>query len=144
MNTFVMKERLHWTPISSTGDPPEFTHHSAVPFEDRRDYAVLLNDWPYGYDKGIAHLVVWSRTPIAVDDEQGGDVTLESQRLIEDFVKRHFVEEIGQDGEEKVQWFKNWTSLQSVRGVDHVHILLRDVPEDLQKKWMERQDLSTS
>lgn len=30
-----------------------------------------------------------------------------------------------------VLWFRNWTSLQSVRAIEHVHILVRDAPKDL-------------
>lgn len=134
----MIKERLFWTPLSSTS-PPTFPHHSPIPFEDRRDFAVLVNDWPYGFDKGVVHMLVWSRTPIAVDDARG-DVTAESRRLIEDFVERYFVQEL-EDGEQRVVWFKNWVSLQSVRGVDHVHVLARDVPEALLKRWTQREDL---
>ena len=35
-------------------------------------------------------------------------------------------------------WFKNWVSLQSVRGVDHVHVLVRDVPEEVLGGWLVR------
>ncbi|KAK3715136.1 hypothetical protein LTR37_007346 [Vermiconidia calcicola] len=138
ITNFVIKERLHWTPLSPTG-PPLFEHKSDIPFADQRDFVVLVNDWPYGFDEGIIHILVWSKTPIAVDDAQG-DVTPESRRLIEEFVERYFVRElIG--GREQVMWFKNWVSLQSVRGVDHVHVLARDVPDHVLKQWTERKDL---
>jgi hypothetical protein len=104
----------------------------------------LLNDWPYGFDSGIKHILVWTRTPIAVDDDQG-DVTPESKRIIEDFVERQFVHALAKEAgisnekaRERVMWFKNWVSLQSVRGVDHVHVLVRDAPEDLLKQWLVR------
>ena len=42
---------------------------------------------------------------------------------------------------ERPRWFKNWVSLQSVRGVDHVHVLVRDAPLELLEKWTRRQDL---
>jgi hypothetical protein len=32
-------------------------------------------------------------------------------------------------------WFKNWKSLQSVPGMEHVHVLVRDVPEDIIAEW---------
>ncbi|KAK3722947.1 hypothetical protein LTR37_002092 [Vermiconidia calcicola] len=135
---FVIKERLHWTPLSSTG-PPLFEHRSDIPFADRSDFVVLVNDWPYGFDEGIIHIVVWSKTPIPVDDVQG-DVTPESRRLIEELVEQYFMREL-KGGREQVMWFKNWVSLQSVRGVDHVHVLARDVPDDVIKRWTERKDL---
>ncbi len=134
---YVIQERLSWTPTSSVG-PPFFQHHSEIPFEDPRDYAILRNDWPYGFEDGIVHLLAWSKTPIAVDDVRG-DVTPESRKIIEDFVDRTFVRELD-DGRNRVMWFKNWVSLQSVRGVDHVHILVRDVPDDILERWTKRSD----
>ncbi|EMC93879.1 hypothetical protein BAUCODRAFT_36337 [Baudoinia panamericana UAMH 10762] len=141
ITTFVIQERLHWTPEPApAGSGPVFAHHSDVPFADRRDYAVLPNDWPYGFEPGIKHLLVWSKTPIAVDD-QLGDVTPESRRLIEEFVERHFIRALGEGGRDRVLWFKNWVKLQSVRGVDHVHVLVRYPPDDLLKEWTERDDI---
>ena len=134
----MIQERLHWAPLSSTGQAL-FSHKSDTPFADRSDYAVLINDWPYGFEEGIVHMLVWSKTSIAVDDVRG-DVTPQSRRSIEDFVERYFVQHF-EDGREQVVWFKNWVSLQSVRGVDHVHVLVRDVPEDVLRRWTERWDL---
>lgn len=145
ITSFVIRERLRWTPLpGEEGGPPRFEYHNPVPFADTRDYAVLKNDWPYGLAPGILHLLVWSKTPIPVDADRG-DVTPESRKLIVDFVERFFVRAIeaveGGDGWEKVQWFKNWVSLQSVRGVDHVHVLVRDVDEGVVEGWTRRTDL---
>ena len=49
ITNFVIQERLHWTPLSPTGRPL-FEHRSSTPFADRSDYAVLVNDWPYGFE----------------------------------------------------------------------------------------------
>lgn len=147
ITNFVVKERLNWTPKD---DLPvtahSFTHRSSIPFHDRRDYAILLNDWPYGFESGIKHILVWSRTPIAVDDAQG-DVTPESRKVIEQFVESHFVQELAkekgisdEEARSHVMWFKNWVSLQSVRGVDHVHVLVKDAPEALLQQWFVRHD----
>jgi hypothetical protein len=148
ITNFVAKERLAWTPRDP--DQPlsahSFVHHSPVPFQDERDYVVLLNDWPYGFEPGIKHIVVWSRTPIAVDDTIG-DVTSESKRVIEKFVECHFVRALAAaegispvEAKSRVMWFKNWASLQSVRGVDHVHVLVKDAPESLLQQWFDRND----
>jgi hypothetical protein len=135
---YVIQERLRWKPLTSGA--PTFAHTSEIPFQVRSDYAVLRNDWPYGFVPGITHLVVWSKTPIAADDTKG-DVTDESRKLIEDFVHDFFVKDLGEEGRERVLWFKNWVSLQSVRGVDHVHVLVRDAPEELLARWTERKDV---
>lgn len=156
ITSFVIQERLGWKPLpkpTEESGPPRFEYHSAVPFADPRDFAVLKNDWPYGLAPGITHLLVWTKTPVAVDAEKG-DVTPESRRLIVEFVERHFVADLeaqegggrrdgGESGSgwERVLWFKNWVSLQSVRGVDHVHVLVRDVPEAVVERWTRRRDL---
>ncbi|KAK3048404.1 hypothetical protein LTR09_010235 [Extremus antarcticus] len=138
ITNFVIQQRLSWKPRSDD-DPSQFAHHSPIPFKDARDHVVLLNDWPYGFESGIVHLLVWTKTPIAVDDTRG-DVTVESREVIVEFVQQFFVDEV-EGGWEQVMWFKNWVSLQSVRGVDHVHVLVRDVPEGVLRGWLERRDL---
>ncbi|KAI7517862.1 hypothetical protein KC316_g20611, partial [Hortaea werneckii] len=138
---YVIQERLHWKPDPARSTKgPYFEHQSSIPFADPRDFAVLVNDWPYGFEEGIHHLLVWSKTPIPVDDEKG-DVTPESRQLIEEFIEEFFVRPLGEGGKDQVQWFKNWVSLQSVRGVDHVHVLVRDVAPEQLGKWTERRDL---
>lgn len=114
------------------GSPP-FKPESNVPFENEADYKVLLNDWPYGLEEGITHIVVWSRTLIETESERG-DLTEESRRVLGDFVKRRFVDDL-EDGEDRVLWFKNWVALQSVRALEHIHVLVRGVDDDTLEKW---------
>lgn len=115
------------------GQPP-FTPASTIPFADPSDFKVLLNDWPYATEPGITHIVVWSRTPIPVDSGKG-DLTPESRARIEDLVKRYFIDALGPGGEDKVLWFKNWVALQSVRTVEHFHVMVRDVDDDMLERW---------
>lgn len=115
------------------GAPP-FSYASPVPFSAPEDFVILTNDWPYGLTTDITHLVVWSKTPIPVD-EQTGDVSVESRKVIGDFVKRTFGERLGKGGEERVLWFKNWVQLQSVRALEHVHVLVKDASEDDVQFW---------
>ena len=114
------------------GQPP-FVPASEVPFEDPSDYAVLLNDWPYGLAPGITHIVVWSRTLIETGSERG-DLTERSRKLLGDFVKRKFVDDL-ENGEDRVLWFKNWVALQSVRALEHIHVLVREVDDDTLERW---------
>jgi len=124
MVNFILQHRLQW------GGPP-FTYNSPIPFADSSDYKVLINDWPYGMTSNITHIVVWSKTPIPTN-EKTGDVTDESRRVIQEFIKRIFVERLGGDAG-RVMWFKNWVQLQSVRALEHVHVLVRDAsPDDLE------------
>ncbi|EFQ25039.1 hypothetical protein CGRA01v4_06653 [Colletotrichum graminicola] len=116
--------------------PPPFTPKSLIPFEDPSDYRVLANDWPYGLDAGITHLVVWSRTIIATDPDTG-DMTPESRHSVQEFIDRYFVDSLGEGGAERVVWFKNWVALQSVRALEHIHVLVRDVDAEAIMKWTE-------
>jgi hypothetical protein len=120
-----MQHRLPW------GSPP-FSYNSPIPFQDPEDYKILINDWPYGVTDDITHIVVWSKTPIATDET--GDVTEESRRVIRGFVGRTFGDRLGGDDPgRRVLWFKNWVQLQSVRALEHIHVLVRnDTKEDLE------------
>lgn len=129
MTNFLLVNRLP----KAWGAPP-FTPTSSTPFEDPSDYKVLINDWPYGLDAEIRHIVVWLRTTIPTDADTG-DMTPESRALCEDFVKRYFVDHLGPGGEGRVLWFKNWVALQSVRALEHIHILVRNVDEETIERW---------
>jgi hypothetical protein len=134
MTNYLLAHRLP----KAWGRPP-FQPTSAVPFDNPSDYSVLLNDWPYGFAAGITHIVVWSRTPIATDAETG-DMTPESRKVVGDFVKRSFVDKLGPGGEDRVTWFKNWVALQSVRALEHIHVMVRDVDADQLAEWTEELD----
>ncbi|CAG8152355.1 unnamed protein product [Penicillium salamii] len=141
---YICQRRLQWPspgPASGTESaiqPPPVVKNPR-PFADPEDYKILRNDWPYGLTPGIAHLVVWLRTPIPVQSGEG-HLTEESRELINDFVQRTFVDRLAKqpgiaDPASHVLWFKNWVGLQSVRALEHVHILVRDVPEEILFEW---------
>ncbi|KAI2785125.1 hypothetical protein F4815DRAFT_7097 [Daldinia loculata] len=134
MSNYLMKHRLP----KAWGSPP-FKPTSTTPFEDPSDYRVLINDWPYGMMPNMTHIVVWSRTTIPTDPETG-DMTTESRDTVKNFVKRFFVDKLGPGGDDKVLWFKNWVALQSVRALEHIHIIVRDVDKDTLDKWTEELD----
>lgn len=146
VTNFILQQRVKWDPLPSSepGAAPKFAHKSSMPFAEREDYKVLKNDWPYGFEDGITHIVVWLKTTVPADPDTGV-ITDEGARLIGDFVDNYFVKrarETGllkpdEDSTEKVLWFKNWIKLQSVRAVEHVHVLVRGAPEDLLQEWCE-------
>ena len=70
---------------------------------------------------------MWLKNKVHVDES--GDLTKEERERIERFVRT-----LG--GEDIVLWFKNWGTLQSVRGIDHVHVLVRDVDEGVINRWV--------
>lgn len=106
-----------------------------VPFADEKDIKIIKNDWTYAVTEGISHIVVWSKKALPVDG--AGALTEEGRAIVEAFVKREFRDKAGEEVEgEKVQWFKNTTILQSVRALEHIHVLVRGVEEDVLRQWM--------
>ncbi|KAL8996758.1 MAG: hypothetical protein Q9188_006492 [Gyalolechia gomerana] len=139
ITNFICTERLRWTPLppSHPSEGPTFPVENSTPFAHPSDYKILLNDWPYGLTSEITHLVVWLKTRLAVDSTVG-DLTPEGRGQIERFVKETFRDRIERDGGrggEQVMWFRNWTGLQSVRGIDHIHVLVRGVGEGVLDEW---------
>ena len=134
------QERLQWEPSAGSAeqnDIPAFVCKSVVPFVDPHDYKILLNDWPYGMTLDVVHIIVWIKNRFSVEPEQG-DLTSESRHLIDDFVRKVFTERLALESDhpqEQVMWFRNWTGLQSVRGIDHVHVVVRNVKETTLKEW---------
>jgi len=84
---FVLKERLGWTlPIQAKG----------TPFEKEEDVKVLWNDWPYGIDEKIVHLVVWTKFELE-DDPETDDLTDKARKEIDDFVEEKFGRVVGRE-----------------------------------------------
>jgi len=130
ITNYLCRERLRWTPLASStpSTEPIFACKSTVPFADPDDFLILRNDWPYGLEADITHLVVWLKNRIATDSTTG-DLTAKSRCMIEEFVRKTFVSRLDHDdAASSVMWFKNWTGLQSVRGIDHIHVLIRNMP----------------
>lgn len=89
------------------------------------DMKILYNDWPYGIDPKIKHLVIWTKfelqaAPVS-ESNPNGDLTPDARRQINDFVNKTFVSVCGR---ENVIWFKNWSSLKSIHAVEHFHVML--------------------
>jgi hypothetical protein len=105
---FMVNVRLQWTDMIPKGRP----------FEDSSDIKILYNDWPYGIDPDIVHLVVWTKFELE-DDPDTGLSTPESQREIGEYVQKTF----GRRTSDLV-WFKNWKSLKSVHAIEHFHVML--------------------
>ncbi|KAA8647370.1 hypothetical protein EYZ11_008545 [Aspergillus tanneri] len=112
---FVVKERLGWGDGTTEDLKPK-----GRPFECDEDIKILYNDWPYGVEDGIVHLVVWTKFELE-DDPATDDLTPRARREIDDYVTKTFKSRIPPD---QVVWFKNWKSLKSVMAVEHFHVML--------------------
>ncbi|OCK87353.1 uncharacterized protein K441DRAFT_623160 [Cenococcum geophilum 1.58] len=107
---FIVKERLHWPDLKQRG----------APFEYPEDIKILYNDWPYGVDDKIVHLVIWTKFDLE-EDPATSDLTIKARKEIDDFVNKTFRSRVEP---ENVIWFKNWASLKSVHAVEHFHVML--------------------
>lgn len=105
---FIVNRRLQWQSMEPKGKP----------FAYDEDIKILYNDWPYGLEPDVVHLVVWTKFELE-DDAETGLSTPESHQEIADYVQRVF----GSKTSDFV-WFKNWKSLKSVHAVEHFHVML--------------------
>ena len=80
---------------------------------------------------------MWSKVRLPVQ-QPDGYLTPESTALVKDFVQQTFTDRLVRIGRssDDVLWFRNWTGLQSVRGLEHVHVLVRNAPKELLDGWI--------
>lgn len=57
------------------------------------DIKILKNDWPYGIDERIVHLVVWTKFDLP-DDPDTKELTKEMRREIDEYVDRLFCQAV--------------------------------------------------
>ena len=122
---FIVNERLKWGSMEPKGKPFELDGMCTcvltigIPaYRPIEDIKILYNDWPYGIDADIVHLVVWTKFELD-DDPDTGLSTAESQKQIGDYVQKTFAPKV-----KELVWFKNWKSLKSVHAVEHFHVML--------------------
>jgi hypothetical protein len=77
---FVLSQKLSWQhPVVA----------EAAPFKSPKDLQVKWNDWPYGIDEKIVHLVVWTKFDLE-EDPVTGDLKDAVRKEIDDYVKKTF------------------------------------------------------
>ena len=99
---FVVKERLgwgdNWEDVKPRGGPFEYegighriaSRTRAILINHFiEDIRIIYNDWPYGVDKDIIHLVVWTKFELE-DDPTTDDLTASAREAIENYVKETF------------------------------------------------------
>lgn len=117
---FVRRERLKWEHPIVVRDAALFNHPV--------DFKIIRNDWPYGLAEGITHLVIWSKVKIPIDPDTSLP-TLEAAATIETFLRRTFDKRLGADFSKNVLWFKQKAEWQSVKSLDHIHVMVRGLAE---------------
>ncbi|RDW73988.1 hypothetical protein BP5796_07430 [Coleophoma crateriformis] len=148
---FIVSERLRWDLPICPREPLGGGKLRPSPFNSAaEDVKILWNDWPYGIDERIVHLVVWTKFELQ-DDPVTGDLTEQARGEIEAFVDQVFYGRVGKENffkqeadvkrngwltssvsvsYEQVIWFKNWKALKSVHAVEHFHVMLFDPPRE--------------
>ncbi|POR31244.1 N-acetylglucosamine-induced protein 1 [Tolypocladium paradoxum] len=130
---FVLRERLRWhEPIRARGEPFQFPD----------DVKIIHNDWPYGLDARIVHLVVWTKFELEADPATG-DLTDRARADVDAFMSTTFRSRVPPSqvrniysgsrctnpwdiDSSQVMWFKNWRALKSIHGVEHFHVVMFD------------------
>lgn len=74
---------------------------------------ILHNDWPYGVDERIVHLVVWTKFELE-DDPATDDLTPEARQMIDDFVKKTFCTRV--NAEQVGDWYLSGGYADAVQG----------------------------
>ncbi|KAL0475694.1 hypothetical protein QR685DRAFT_56316 [Neurospora intermedia] len=121
---FILRERLKWGSGSSGEVVARGSRFRDCEEGEDGDVKILWNDWPYGVDEKIVHLVVWTKFQLE-DDPKTGDLTEEARAEIDEFVKKKF-QVGGRMAGEHIIWFKNWAHIKSVKAVEHFHVMLFD------------------
>ena len=99
MMNFVLKERLQWTDLKPSSTTP-FSEPGgstlAKAYNQRHlayllpgDIKILYNDWPYGVDEKIVHLVIWTKFDIE-DDPATDDLTPRARKEVNNYVDKVF------------------------------------------------------
>jgi hypothetical protein len=136
ITTYLLQQRLHWEPMPDPSGALTFDIRNPKPFADPEDFTILRNDWTYAFEPGVRHVVVWVKQRLPVDAE--GGLSDEGRRMVGEFVDREFRAKLGEGYEgEKVVWFKNTTNLQSVRSLEHFHVLLRGCSDEEVERWVQ-------
>jgi hypothetical protein len=106
------------------------------PFENPNDYKVLFTEWPYGLEAGMKHIIVWMRHHLQITED--GRLTPRARATVDAFVESHFkskVQHLFSSPEDKIQWGRSWGKFQSVPGIEHFHLFVRDIPDEILKQW---------
>ncbi|KAI5952995.1 hypothetical protein CANMA_005020 [Candida margitis] len=145
LNDHVLKDELQWkqsdircqTSPATKSLPREYSisQPQDLIFYSDDDIKIIYNKFPYYFKDSVIHLCVWSKLIIPDDiNSPEGDISPLTKRIIERYLKKTFIDK--GVSKNNLVWFRNWTSLQSVRSVSHIHVLLHDVDDGLIQKLL--------
>lgn len=135
VNDYLLNHELHWKESDIRDQehdlPQEYSieYPQDLIFYNKDDISILYNKFPYYFDTNVKHLCIWSKLRISVDkNSPDGDISNRTRKIIHRYLEKTFVEKGGLSWDQIV-WFKNWLTLQSVRAISHIHVILRDVDD---------------
>ncbi|CAL9738187.1 N-acetylglucosamine-induced protein 1 [Monosporozyma servazzii] len=101
-------------------------------------FKTSMNDFPYYYEPNIMHLLVWSklRLPIYLNDtteidmfetekNQFPDLNPPCKAVIDKFLDQTLHDKYGLIPGKDYIWFVNYSNLQSIKAISHVHVLIK-------------------
>lgn len=145
LTTNLVVNTLHWLPADFDIHRPAEDAVSVIRYEDARpfcnshDVCITLNDFPYYIKERTLHLLVWVKFPMPPDTNSDiGDIDDETKKYIEKYINNTFVEGLNVQ-RDRIIWWKNYTLIQSIKSIPHIHVLINldgDVDGKLEKEVM--------
>lgn len=93
---------------------------------DRTLYKVTRNDFPYNFPADVHHLLIWSKIslPLYGEDSNGAAQDPETRERIEAFLRFNLETRL-HVAKSDYCWFVNYSSLQSIKKISHIHLLVK-------------------
>lgn len=119
--------KLGWDPQEiidlNTVRFPNGTQKVEAAFSSSNWFKTTINDFPYDFEDGIQHLLVWSKISLPLYDENSETIQNATYNRILNFLKYNLEVKYHLDSKDYL-FFINYNNLQSVRGISHLHLLL--------------------
>lgn len=140
--------RLNWSidelAYLNTYKFPSTNDKIAACLTDKGYYKITKNDYPYNFESDVYHLLVWSKINIPLYDDDTNESTknVHMYDRIEEFLELNVHQRL-KISKDDYCWFINYVSLQSIRSISHIHLLIRTSDRDIiEKKILMEQDFA--
>lgn len=136
--------KLHWSlqqiVFLNTVKYPLVPDKIAAAFSDAALFKATANEFPYWFEPSVSHLLIWSKIslPIYCAGSERIETTLYNK--IQHFLRYNLEQRLGIP-RENYCFFINYSRLQSVKGVSHIHLLLHTTDPHLVTQVLSQQQL---
>lgn len=145
LTTNLLINTMHWLPsttdihMTSADSLKLITYKDPRPFANTEDVYISMNEFPYFIKEKTLHLLIWVKFPMPPDPtSEIGDIDDNTKAVIDKYIRRNFIEILGIPGD-KLLWWKNYTVVQSIKTIPHIHVLVNldgDVNKTLERKTL--------